>query len=158
MGVPLWPLTVSGMEMGVRTAAGSPTVFLLAWHSCEDVCAVDIYVEMTACNSQRLWSCARSHVVVGDSRRRVPALRVRADAVRCRRGGLAHSYCVTIVTLYAERGQPQRRRCFVAVACGYFGNFPTATAVGCPVAVFASFAAAVALATDMTVCNLTMYV
>ena len=70
---------------------------------------------------------------------------VRADAVCCGHGGLARCHCVTIVTLYAERGQQQRRRC--CVACGYLSNFPPATAVGCPVAVFASFAVAVALAT-----------
>ena len=135
MVVALWALTVFGVEMGVRAAAGSPTVFLLTLHSCGDEYAVHMYVKAAACNSQRLWRCARSRVVVWFCGF-VSGLLVRAVAVRCGRGGLAHCYCVTIAASHAEGEQQQRRRCCVAVACGNSGNLPPAPAVGCPVAVF----------------------
>ena len=52
--VALRALTVFGVEMGVRAAAWSPTVFLLTLHSCGDEYAVHMYVKVAACNSQRL--------------------------------------------------------------------------------------------------------
>ena len=68
------------------------------------------------------------HVVVCVTAVVVWALRVRADALRCGRGGC---YCIAISTLNSERQQHQRRRCCVEVACGNFGNFsPSVTAVG----------------------------
>ena len=128
-------VTVFGVEMDVRAAAGSPTVFLLTLHSCGDEYAVHMYVIVAACNSQRLWSCARSCVFVWFCGF-VSGLPVRAVAVRCGRGGLVSCDVVTIVVLHVEGEQQQRRRCCVAVACGNLGNFPPAPAVGCPVAVF----------------------
>ena len=101
---------------------------------------------MAACNSQRLWSCARSRVVVWFCGF-VCGLLVHADAVRYGRGGFVHCYCATIAALLVKGEQQQRRRCCVAVACGISGNLPPAPAMGCPVAVFASCSVAAAIAT-----------
>ena len=60
MVVALWAWTVFGVEKGVAGTAWSPTVFLLALHSCADEYAAHMYVKVAACYSQRLWSCARS--------------------------------------------------------------------------------------------------
>ena len=142
--------------MGVRAAAGSPTVFLLTAHSCSDDYAVYMYVKVTACNSQRLWSCARFHVFVCVCGF-VCGLLVRADAVRCGRGGLAHCHCATIVALHVEWELKQRRRCCVAVACGSLGIFHCA---GCWVSgssVLPVSPLQWPLQLHMAVCDLNMY-
>ena len=104
MVVALWALTVFGVEMGVRAAAGSPTEIVLTLRSCGDVYAVHMYVKVAACNSQRLWSYARSRVVLLLCCFVCGHL-VRAVAVRCGRGGLAHWYRVAIATLRVEGEQ-----------------------------------------------------
>ena len=129
MVIALWALTVLGVEMGVRAAAGSPTVLVLTLHSCGDGYAVHMYVKVAACNSQRLLSCSRFHVFVCVCGF-VSGLLVRAVAVRCGRSGLAHCYCATIATLHVEGEQQQRRRCCVAAACGNSGNLLPAIVVG----------------------------
>ena len=113
----------------------------------EYVCGVAL------CNSQWLWSC-RDPVSLCCAVVVLWALRVRADALRCRRGSLTHCYCVTIVTLSAERQQQLRRRCCAAVVCGNLGHFSLCDRCGGVLQVSPLLSR---LQLHMAVCNLSMH-
>ena len=67
MVVALWALTVFGVEMDVRAAAGSPTVFCLALHSCRNVYGVPMH------------ACESGVVVLCEERRSGDPAFLRAD-------------------------------------------------------------------------------
>ena len=132
-------------------------MFSLTLHSCGDEYAVHMNVKVAACNSQRLWSCVRSRVVLWFCGF-VCGLLVRAVAVRCGHGGLAHCYCVTIMASHVEGEQQQRRRCCIAAACGNLGVFPCACCGVSGGGVLQVVPLLSPLQLHVAVCNLNMYV
>ena len=85
------------------------------------------------------------------------ALRVRADVVLCRRGGLARCSCIAIVTLHAKWEQRQRRRRCAAVAYCNFCN-PLRSLWGVQWRCLQVSPLLSHLQQHMTVCDLSMYV